>query len=91
MMFDQFATLAEAAALGFGLALLPDYLAEAEIARGRLVRAYPGRTEAAGRYYLVWPESAEPRPPLRDLIAWLEKERREPREGAEGAEGAAVT
>lgn len=32
MMFDQFATLAEAAALGFGLALVPDYLAQAEIA-----------------------------------------------------------
>ena len=32
MMFDQFATLAEAAALGFGLALVPDYLAQAETA-----------------------------------------------------------
>lgn len=73
MMFDQFATLAEAAALGFGLALVPDFLAQAEIAGGRLVCAFPGRTEQSGRYCLVWPEDSEPRAPLRDLIDWLKQ------------------
>ncbi|MAQ82645.1 MAG: LysR family transcriptional regulator [Maritimibacter sp.] len=71
MLFDQFATMAEAAALGFGVALLPDYMARAEIARNRLVRAAEADTEAAGRYYLVWPQGT-PRPALQVLVKWLE-------------------
>ncbi len=74
MMFDQFATMAEAARLGFGLALLPDYMAEAEIAGGRMIRAWPGAVRQAGRYYLVWPERTEMRAPLRRLIGWLEQD-----------------
>ena len=63
--------MAEAAALGFGVALLPDYMARAEIARNRLVRAAEADTEAAGRYYLVWPQGT-PRPALQVLVKWLE-------------------
>lgn len=37
MMFDQFATMAQGAVAGFGLALLPTFLIEAELRRGELV------------------------------------------------------
>lgn len=70
-LFDQFFTMAEAAAAGFGLALLPDFLAEAEVAKGRLVKAFPEYMTADGTYSLVWPRNVEPREPLRLLIDWL--------------------
>lgn len=77
MLFDQFATLAEAAVLGFGLALLPRPMAEAEFQRGRLVPAFDRYAPTQGRYALVWPEARPPSPALADLIALLE-ELREP-------------
>lgn len=82
MLFDQFATMAQAAALGFGVALLPSYLAEVEIASGRLAPAFPEPLEVSGRYYLVWPTIREPRGPLRRLIEWLMNEgMKDPRPG----------
>lgn len=71
MLFDQFTAMAEAAALGFGLALLPEFLAEAEFARGRLVPAFDRYTEVEGTYFLVWPENRPPAKPLARLIQWL--------------------
>lgn len=77
MLFDQFTTMAEAAAAGFGLALLPDYLAQAEEARGRLARAYPAPLALEDRYALVWPRHSTPKPALRLLIDWLRVEAEE--------------
>ena len=71
MLFDQFAHMAEAAALGFGLALLPRFLAEAEFARGRLRPAAARHVEGEGRYFLVWPQARPVGRPLRRLIDWL--------------------
>ncbi|SMO92785.1 LysR family transcriptional regulator [Paracoccus laeviglucosivorans] len=74
MLFDQYLTLTEGAVLGFGLALLPDYLAEAEFLRGRLSPAFPHYLTVEGRYYLVWPASAERSRPLTELVAMLAQE-----------------
>lgn len=74
MLFDQYFNLREAAVLGFGLALLPDYLAQPEFQRGRLVPAFPRYCPVEGRYYLVWPEATEPSRPLADLIARLRRD-----------------
>lgn len=71
MLFDQFATMAQAAVHDMGVAILPAYLAESEIASGRLVCPFGGPVTAPGRYYLVWPDRAAPRPPLQRFIAWL--------------------
>ena len=71
MLFDQFAQMAEAAALGFGVALLPTYLAETEIQKGRLVAGSDQPMPVTGAYYLVWPTHKPPRPPLQSLIDWL--------------------
>lgn len=73
MLFDQFTAMAEAAALGFGVALLPGYLAESEFKRGRLRPAFADYLPLAGRYYLVWPNSQPPSRPLAALIAFLKE------------------
>ena len=46
MMFDQFSTLTQAAISGLGVALLPDYIAHAEIDSGRLVPSSNFRSRA---------------------------------------------
>jgi LysR family glycine cleavage system transcriptional activator len=54
-IYDQFSTITQAALHGLGVALLPDYLAEQDLATGRLVRAWGDVTETPGAYHLVWP------------------------------------
>ncbi|WP_151717313.1 LysR substrate-binding domain-containing protein [Gemmobacter serpentinus] len=71
MLFDQFMNMAEAAALGFGVALLPEFLAQNEFARGRLVPAYPDYLDVEGSYYLVWPDGSSPSRALATLLRWL--------------------
>ncbi|TNE37561.1 LysR substrate-binding domain-containing protein [uncultured Roseovarius sp.] len=71
MLFDQFTNLAEAAAQGMGLGLLPEHLAEAELARGRLVPASAGYVEVNATYFLVWPKAVRPSPALSALIDWI--------------------
>ena len=73
MLFDQYANLSAAAVLGFGVALLPDYLAEAEFVAGRLAPAWPDYMTPDGRYYLVWPEGKPKARALALLIYHLER------------------
>jgi LysR family glycine cleavage system transcriptional activator len=71
MLFDQFATMAQAAVHGMGVALLPHYLAEVEIDLGRLVSAFGEPVPISGCYFLVWPEQ-DPVPPQVDtFVSWL--------------------
>ena len=74
MLFDQFATLAQATILGMGIALLPDYIAKHEVASGRLVPVFGKSIPVAGRYYLVWPERNIRRAPLKKFVNWLKSE-----------------
>ena len=71
MLFDQFAPMVEAAAHGLGMALLPQFLAQAEIASGRLISFASGGVPGAGSYYLVWPKTGVWYPPLQAFRAWL--------------------
>lgn len=71
MLVDQFSTMTQAAVHDLGVALLPHYLAEAEIARGTLVAPFGGPAAADGKYYLVWPESGPMKPPLAKFVGWL--------------------
>lgn len=71
MLFDQFSTMTQAAVHGMGLALLPDYIAEAEIDRGNLVSAYGTATPTEARYFLVWPDRDPVRPQVDTFISWL--------------------
>ncbi|RWR14796.1 LysR substrate-binding domain-containing protein [Paenirhodobacter populi] len=76
MLFDQFATVAQAAASGLGVALLPTFLIEDEIARGRLVCpvGLPMRSKQA--YHLCWPADHDDHPPLSRFRDWLVRETR---------------
>lgn len=74
MLFDQFATMTQAAIHGVGVALLPAFLAQSEMEEGRLVAAPGEPVGGVGSYYLVWPEAVREHPPLVALRAWLEAE-----------------
>ncbi len=70
-LYDQFSTIMQAALHGLGVALMPDYLAEQDLAEGRLIIAYGRPVEATGAYYLVWPQTPGPSPALQDFMTWL--------------------
>lgn len=72
MLVDQFAMAAQAAISGLGVALLPKFLIESELARGDLVEAIHGPVESAERYYLAWPSSRASYPPLQAFRTWLQ-------------------
>ncbi len=76
MIFDQFATVAQAAVGGLGVALLPTFLVEKEMQSGELVPALdlPLRSDEA--YYLVWPRERTSYPPLKKFREWLVAEAR---------------
>lgn len=71
MLFDQFGQMAEAAALGLGVALLPRFLAEAEFVRGRLHPLADHYTPVEGAYWLVWPQLRPISPALTRLMGFL--------------------
>ena len=71
MVFDQFSTMSQAAIHGLGIGLLPTFLAEPEIASGRLVVAWGARQRSSGSYWLVWPKNRPARPALTSLTGWL--------------------
>lgn len=71
MMFDQFATMREAAIHGLGVALLPTFLIERDLAEGRLVPACGGPVPGQGAYWLVWPKDRADRAALVAFRDWL--------------------
>ncbi|WP_417727661.1 LysR substrate-binding domain-containing protein [Roseovarius sp.] len=70
-IYDQFSTITQAALHGLGVALLPDYLAEQDLATGRLTSVWGDRTLISGAYYLVWPIQNGRDPALRKFRDWL--------------------
>jgi len=72
MVFDQFATLAQAAKHGMGVALLPWFLIEGFLKSGELVSAYGPAVSIKGEYYLVWPKSRANYPPVQSLVRWFQ-------------------
>ncbi len=71
MLFDQFATMAQAAIHGMGLALLPTFLIGPDLAAGRLAPVFGPPVRALGAYHLVWPEARPERAPLASFRRWL--------------------
>ena len=70
-IYDQFSTITQAALHGLGVALLPDYLAEQDLATGRLVAPFGAAAEAKGAYWLVWPRERAHDPALGAFRDWL--------------------
>lgn len=74
MLFDQFATMTQAAIAGLGVALLPDYLADPEIGEGWLLPLFKRAVPGVGAYWLVWPLSRASYPPMETFRTWLAAE-----------------
>ena len=74
MMFDQFAQMILATIDGLGVALLPQFLAEPELADGRLVTVWGEPVSSEGSYFLVWSQAGEKYPPLVAFREWLGRE-----------------
>jgi LysR family transcriptional regulator, glycine cleavage system transcriptional activator len=71
MLFDQFATMAQGAVHGLGLAILPMFLIGRELDEGRLVPVHGGPVAAEASYHLVWPDDRPMRGPLASFHAWI--------------------
>lgn len=71
MLFDQFATMQQAAIHGMGAAVLPLFLIEQDVAQNRLIPIFGPATRAAGSYYLVWPKDRPQRAPLASLVNFI--------------------
>ncbi|MCP5085818.1 MAG: LysR family transcriptional regulator [Rhodobacteraceae bacterium] len=74
IVFDQFAAAAQAATHSVGIALLPEFLIERELADGKLVSAFGAPQTSAEAYYLVWPARRNSYPPLVAFKDWVVSE-----------------
>lgn len=72
--FEQFPLLAQAAAAGAGVALMPRFLIEPELANGSLVAAIDLPLVTDGAYYLLSPSVSKVKPALAAFRTWIVKE-----------------
>lgn len=69
--FDQFSMIIEAAVRGMGVALLPLYLIEEELASGKLQIIFDRPMSTDNSYYVVLPEGRQENPTARGFQGWL--------------------
>ncbi|WP_038378898.1 LysR substrate-binding domain-containing protein, partial [Bradyrhizobium elkanii] len=69
-IFDSSVAMAEAAARGVGVGLVPIAMFENELASGRLLRPFAAEVPA-GSYWLTWLKSREVTPGMRAFRDWL--------------------
>lgn len=72
--FEHFLMLAQAAAAGAGVALLPEFLIRPELASGALVAPFDQPLETTDAYYLVRRVGWQRNGALTDFCAWLSDE-----------------
>lgn len=70
-VFEQFLMLAQAAASGAGIALIPRFLIAPEIANGSLIMPFHQVLEGEGAYYLVRSRDWESNPALLKFCEWI--------------------
>jgi LysR family glycine cleavage system transcriptional activator len=69
--FEHFSMVIQAAIAGLGVAVLPRFLVEDEIAAGRLTIPFDMPVRSNHAYYLVHPEEKSDLPALRAFRDWL--------------------
>ncbi|MCV6547390.1 MAG: transcriptional regulator GcvA [Cohaesibacter sp.] len=72
--FEHFHMVIRAAASKMGIALLPRFLVEEELASGELVPLDRLLTRSNGDYYFVYPQSKRANPNLQIFRAWIMRE-----------------
>ncbi len=75
--FDQFTMISQAAASGLGVALVPRFFVEEELAAGTLVALFDISLKQSSAYHFVYPENRTLRPVVKSFKAWLQEESRE--------------
>lgn len=73
-IFDQFSMTAQAAAANLGVALVPRFLVEEEVATGKLLILFDRPLKGEHAYYLVTPTAKLHDPLVRAFAAWLKTE-----------------
>ncbi len=71
VVFDQFATMQQAALAGLGAAMLPEWLVHNDLEQGRLITPAGAPAARIGAYFLVWPDFAADHPPLGAFREWI--------------------
>ena len=74
MQFDRAFMAIAAASDGLGVCLDSTLIAEQELASGRLIRAFPGRSLAAVGHRLVWRAKSAPTRKVEAFRSWIERE-----------------
>ncbi|MGE8407162.1 MAG: LysR family transcriptional regulator [Pseudomonas sp.] len=69
--FDTFHMCLSAAQAGCGVALVPGYLAQQELAEGKLVIPWAHRMRSQGAHFLAFSEHAAEVPKVRSLVDWI--------------------
>lgn len=69
--FELFSMLVEAARAGLGVALVPRFLAQAELASGDLIAPFDIALGSEMAYFLACPEGRQDRPALQRFAQWL--------------------
>lgn len=82
--YELFSMLAQAARCRMGVALIPRFLMEEELAEGKLALANPHVLARKNAYHLACPEGRADNPALTHLRSWLLDETRAYRTGPEG-------
>ncbi|NWC11148.1 LysR family transcriptional regulator [Pseudomonas agarici] len=69
--FETFYICIRAAQVGCGVALLPRFLVEEELADGKLVVPWQHAMPSHDAYYLAYPEHSADVPKVRDFVRWM--------------------
>ncbi|MEB0041008.1 MULTISPECIES: LysR substrate-binding domain-containing protein [unclassified Pseudomonas] len=69
--FETFYMCIRAAQVGCGVALLPRFLVEEELAEGKLVIPWPHALPSHDAYYMAYPEHTAEVPKIRDFVRWM--------------------
>ena len=77
--FDTFYMCVGAALSGCGVALVPRYLVEQELAEGKLVIPWPYAMRSSGAYFVAFAEHAAEVPKVRSLLEWIREQATAPR------------
>lgn len=74
LRLEHFFMVLQAAIAGLGVALLPSFLVERDIAVGNLVAPFPIRVNGPGGYYLVTPKDKAQLPRVKQFRSWVRSE-----------------